>query len=84
MISRPVHTGGRITQVCDTAIERVIGQRERTSTPSAGKDRRRPKRRHLFSSLTLKMTNFDVLVWAEYIVTCYNFLSGPRYDNNLT
>ena len=41
-----MHTGGPITQVCDTAFERVIRQRERMSAPSAGKDRRRPKPKH--------------------------------------
>ena len=47
VISRTVHTGGgRITHLCDTDIERVIRQRERTSAPSAGKDRRRPKPKH--------------------------------------
>ena len=30
------------------------------------------------------LTNFDVVVWAKYIVPCYNFHSGPRYANNLT
>ena len=51
-IARPVHTGGgRVTQVCDTDIEGVIRQRERTSAPSAGKDRRRTEPKHdlLFS-----------------------------------
>ena len=29
------------------------------------------------------LINFDVLVWAKYIVTCYNLLYTPSYDNNL-
>ena len=27
--------------------------------------------------------NFEVLVWAKCIVTCYNLLYMPSYNNNL-
>ena len=47
VISTSWRTGGSTTQVCNTEIERVVRQREGKPAPSYGKDRRRPKPKHV-------------------------------------
>ena len=54
--------------MCDTAIERVIRQHHMENNGHGRSE---------------NLTSFDVLVWAKYIVTCYNLLYTPSYDNNL-
>ena len=74
VISASLRTGGRTTHLCNTEIERVVQRRELPEhhlTEMTGEWR------------SENLTNFDVLVWAKYIVTCYNLLYTPSYDNNL-
>ena len=75
VISASLRTGGRTAQVCGTQIERVVRRWER-------------RQRHLTENngdgRSENLINFEVLLWAKYIVTCYNLLYTPSYDNNLT
>ena len=71
VISTSLHTARRTTQVCNTEIERGRNERQRHLTENNGHGR------------SENLTNFDVLVWAKYIVTCYNLLYTPSHDNNL-
>ena len=74
-ISASLRTGGCTTHLCNTEIERVVQRRElpeRHLTEMTGEWR------------SENLTNFEVLMCAKYIVTCYNLLYTPSCDNNFT
>ena len=48
MISKPFGTRRRTSHPCCIAVERVIRRREQTQTPSAAKQRKRPKGENVF------------------------------------